>query len=58
MFSTMGSDRPIATMRSARHFQDLEPLARVQLQRGGRAGVDLEFYRFTPAGERPGMPFH
>lgn len=57
MFSVVGSNRAIATMRSASHFQDLEPLARVPLQRGGRPGVELEFYRFTPAGERPGMPY-
>ena len=56
MYGFVGGDEPIATMRSPDHFQDLQPLGRVQLQRGGRQAVALEFYSFTPAGEQAGMP--
>jgi hypothetical protein len=43
-------------MRSPDHFQDLQPLGRVQLRRGGRQAVALEFYSFTPAAEQAGVP--
>jgi hypothetical protein len=56
MYGFVGGDEPIATMRSPDRFQDLQPLGRVQLQRGGRQAVALEFYSFTPAGEQAGMP--
>jgi len=56
MYGFVGGDHPIATMRSPEHFQDLQLLGRVQLRRGGRPGVELEFYSFTPAGEQPGVP--
>ena len=56
MYGFVGGDEPIATMRSPDHFQDLKPLGLVQLKRGGRQAVALEFYSFTPAGERPGVP--
>lgn len=53
MYGFVGGDEPIATMRSPDHFQDLQPLGRVQLQRGGRQAVALEFYSFSPADEQP-----
>ncbi len=53
MYGFVGGDEPIATMRSPYHFQDLQPLGRVQLQRGGRQAVALEFYSFSPADEQP-----
>jgi 4-amino-4-deoxy-L-arabinose transferase-like glycosyltransferase len=53
MYGFVGGDEPIAEMRSPDHFQDLQPLGRVQLQRGGRQAVALEFYSFTPADEQP-----
>jgi hypothetical protein len=53
MYGFVGGDEPIATMRSPDRFQDLQPLGRVQLQRGGRQAVALEFYSFTPADEQP-----
>ena len=53
MYGFVGGDEPIATMRSPDHFQDLRPLGRVQLQRGGRQTVALEFYSFSPADEQP-----
>ena len=56
MYDFVGGDEPIATMRSPAHFQDLRLLGRVQLRRGEREAVALEFYSFTPAGEQPGMP--
>lgn len=56
MYGFVGGDEPIATMRSPDHFQDLQPLGRVQLQRGGRQAVALEFYSFTPAAEQAGVP--
>jgi hypothetical protein len=43
-------------MRSPDHFQDLQPLGRVQLQRGGRQAVALEFYSFSPAAAKTGVP--
>ena len=56
MYGFVGGDEPIATMRSPDHFQDLQPLGRVQLRRGGRQAVALEFYSFTPAAEQAGVP--
>jgi hypothetical protein len=56
MYGFVGGDEPIATMRSPDHFQDLQPLGRVQLRRGGRQAVALEFYSFTPAAEQVGAP--
>ncbi|MCX5957078.1 MAG: glycosyltransferase family 39 protein [Cyanobacteria bacterium] len=56
MYGFVGGDEPIATMRTPDHFQDLQPLGRVQLQRGGRQAVALEFYSYTPAGEQAGVP--
>jgi len=56
MYGFVGGDEPIATMRSPDHFQDLQPLGRVQLRRGGRQAVALEFYSFSPAGEQAGVP--
>jgi hypothetical protein len=56
MYGFVGGDEPIATMRTPDHFLDLQPLGRVQLQRGGRQAVALEFYSFTPAREQAGMP--
>jgi len=56
MYGFVGGDEPIATMRSPDHFQDLRPLGQVQLQRGGRQAVALEFYSFSPAAERAGVP--
>jgi hypothetical protein len=53
MYGFVGGDEPIAEMRSPDHFQDLQPLGRVQLQRGGRQAVALEFYSFSPADEQP-----
>ena len=48
MYGFVGGDEPIATMRGPDHFQDLQPLGRVQLRRGGQQAVALEFYSFTP----------
>jgi 4-amino-4-deoxy-L-arabinose transferase-like glycosyltransferase len=56
MYGFVGGDEPIATMRSPDRFQDLQPLGRVQLQRGGRQAVALEFYSYTPAAEKAGVP--
>jgi hypothetical protein len=56
MYGFVGGDEPIATMRSPDRFQDLQPLGRVQLRRGGRQAVALEFYSYTPAGEQAGVP--
>jgi hypothetical protein len=56
MYGFVGGDEPIATMRSPDHFQDLQPLGRVQLRRGGRQAVALEFYSFSPAAEQAGVP--
>ena len=56
MYGFVGGDEPIATMRSPDHFQDLQPLGQVQLRRGGRQAVALEFYSFTPAAEQAGVP--
>jgi hypothetical protein len=57
MYGFVGGDEPIAAMRTADHFQDLRPLGRVRLQRGGREAVELEFYSFSPADEPPeGIP--
>jgi len=56
MYGFVGGDEPIATMRSPDHFQDLQPLGRVQLQRGGRQAVALEFYSFSPAAAKTGVP--
>lgn len=56
MYGFVGGDEPIATMRSPDHFQDLQLLGRIPLSRGGRRGVELEFYSFTPAGEQAGVP--
>jgi len=56
MYGFVGGDEPIATMRSLDRFQDLQPLGRVQLRRGGRQAVALEFYSYTPAGEQAGVP--
>ena len=53
MYGFVGGDEPIATMRTPDHFQDLRPLGRVRLQRGGREAVELEFYSFSPADEQP-----
>ena len=56
MYGFVGGDEPIATMRSPDRFQDLQPLGQVQLQRGGRQAVALEFYSFTPAAKQAGVP--
>ena len=53
MYAFVGGDEPIAEMRTADHFQDLRPLGRVRLQRGGRQSLELEFYSFSPADEQP-----
>jgi hypothetical protein len=53
MYAFVGGDEPIAEMRTADHFQDLRPLGRVRLQRGGRQAQELEFYSFSPADEQP-----
>lgn len=56
LYGFVGGDQPIAAMRAPGRFEDLRPLGRVQLSRGGRPGVELEFYSFTPAGEAHGVP--
>jgi len=56
LYGFVDGNHRIATMRSPNRFQDLRPLGQIQMMRGGRKGLTLEFYSFTPAGEQPGVP--
>jgi len=56
LYGFVDGNHRIATMRSPHRFQDLRPLGQIQMMRGGRKGLTLEFYSFTPAGEQPGVP--